>query len=76
MAERVIPDLQDRLYTRTDICIAGCTNESDQYMIRCILCSKWYHRKCLQLATNEFKSPWVCVSCRHIADEVADNRNV
>lgn len=74
MAERVIPDLQDRLYTRTDICIAGCTNESDQYMIRCILCSKWYHRKCLQLATNEFKSPWVCVSCRHIADEVADIR--
>ena len=53
-------------------CIADCQAwvlATDLEMVRCCLCARWYHLKCVALPPDEL-GVWPCPDCRHLAREV------
>ena len=54
-------------------CIPGCKHRKGKGggdMLRCCLCGKWYHIKCLELTKDEIAGVWPCMTCRHLSDDV------
>ena len=54
-------------------CIPGCKHRKGKGggdMLRCCLCGKWYHIKCLELTKDEIAGVWPCMTCRYLSDDV------
>ena len=60
-----------------DLCITGCRHRTrgGGELIRCCLCGKWYHIKCLKLTKEECAGLWPCSECRNIAGDVKTVKN-
>ena len=54
-------------------CIPGCKHRKGKGggdMLRCCLCGKWYHIKCLELSKDEIAGVWPCLTCQHLSNDV------
>ena len=72
MAERA-SDISDEHH-----CTAQCPyreNAVNLEMVRCCLCSKWYHLVCVALPPEEM-GVWPCPECRHLARDVRQTKDV
>ena len=60
-----------------ELCITGCRHRTrgGGELIRCCLCGKWYHIKCLKLTKEECAGLWPCSECRNIAGDVKIVKN-
>ena len=55
------------------LCIPGCKHKKDKSggdMIRCCLCARWFHGKCLELSADDMGSVWPCFSCRRLGADL------
>ena len=54
------------------LCIVGCKHctKGGGDLIRCSLCGKWYHVKCLKLSTDEIGGVWPCFDCRNLSSDL------
>ena len=62
-----------------NLCIPGCRHgtRGGGEMIRCCICGKWFHIKCLRLSQDECAGVWPCYDCRTIAQDLkSTNENV
>ena len=56
----------------SEYCISSCAvhnQVTNLDMVRCCLCSRWYHLKCVSLPSDEV-GVWPCPKCRNLAQEV------
>ena len=53
----------------SDLCISGCRHRTrgGGELIRCCICGKWFHIKCLRLSQDECAGVWPYHECRTIA---------
>ena len=56
----------------SDLCISGCRHRTrgGGELIRCCICGKWFHIKCLRLSQDECAGVWPCHECRTIAQDL------
>ena len=57
-------------------CIDDCKVQgltADLEMVRCCLCARWYHIKCMALPPDEL-GVWPCPDCRHLARDVKSTK--
>ena len=59
-----------------DLCISGCRHgtRGGGEMIRCCICGKWFHIKCLRLSQDECAGVWPCYDCRKIAQDLKSTK--
>jgi len=60
-----------------EVCIDNCKMKNEhkrlETEIRCIICSKSFHVKCLEIDFDDPPiGPWTCLSCREIVPKVKD----
>ena len=60
-----------------DLCISGCRRGTlgGGEMIRCCICGKWFHIKCLRLSQDECAGVWPCYDCRTRSRSIATQNN-
>ena len=61
----------------SEYCISSCTVQDQAAnldMVRCCLCARWYHLKCVSLPSDEV-GVWPCPNCRNIAGEVQSTKH-
>ena len=59
-------------------CTAQCPYREDAVnleMVRCCLCSKWYHLECVSLPPEEM-GVWPCPECRNLVRDVKQTKSV
>ena len=55
-----------------DDCLTSCkydrnlTHKSGGILIRCMLCVRWYHTKCVDVPKEEATGVWTCSGCREL----------
>ena len=55
------------------LCIPGCKHKKGKSggdMIRCCLCARWFHGKCLELSADDMGGVWACFSCRRLGGDL------
>ena len=54
----------------TKYCTSSCKASNTNNMIKCCLCSTWYHMKCLKLGENDIGGAWNCPECGRMPSDV------